>query len=267
MIAMTTLGATSGLPESYVKRAFLLQYNLILLFAAVLFSLALASPWPLLVGGILEALWLGAGSNLASVRAYLDRAPTPAASVVPGPSSSRRDALEPAYASRLAAMEFAVDDLRKLALALDAASLRHVSERFDALVQTFTELCEAHQRLSRYVAGTPEAGILTEIERLKRDYAQEKDPGLRLAIRQSMSIEQRRLDQLAQLESSLRTASIRMQSLERATESLRSQAQVLGLNQQLLQEVDALCRDVGADSLAIPISPEIARAVLGVSRH
>lgn len=265
MIAMTTLGAAT-LAESPVKKAFLVQYNLILLLGAALFSLALASPIPLLVGAVLEALWLSVGANLASVRAYLDRRETASLSVAPAPSS-RRDALEPVYASRLATMAFAVDDLQKLATTLDAPSQQHASQQFDAILQTFTELCEAHQRLSRFVAGTPEAGILAEIERLKRDYSQQKDPGLRLAIRQSLSIEQRRLDQLAQLENALRTASIRMQSLERATESLRSQGQVLGLNQQLLQEVDALCRDVGADSLAIPVSPEIARAVLGVSRH
>src|SRR6187549_3235107 len=59
---------------SYLSSAFYSQYNLILLGGSALFSLASASPLPLLVGVAAEALWLGLGSRLPAFRRKVEQA-------------------------------------------------------------------------------------------------------------------------------------------------------------------------------------------------
>jgi hypothetical protein len=250
MSAKATFETDAGLPEGYVRRAFLLQYNLILLGGAALFSLASASALPLLVGLALELLWLVVATNLAGVRRFLDEPaqdlalggaePEPAA---PPP----RPVLEPLYANRAALFERLLGDIREQTRRVDAATDRHVTASLEAIGRSFAGLCENHQRVSKYLNATPEAAIVEEIERQKRAFTAEKDLALRLAIRQSIALAQRRLEQRAQLEKSLRAATIRVDTLERATGALRGQALALGLTQELIAELDALRHEIGSE--------------------
>jgi hypothetical protein len=261
---MNAIETAEAVPESYLRRVFLIQYNLILLGGSVLFSLASASPLPLLAGLVLEVAYLGIASNLGAMRRYLDGrdakepvaesepAPAPAADpvpvAVPVPAPVPvPDPLDPAYAKRLAIFEQTAREMRDLAGTLDAASQRHLNAGLEAVVRSFARLCESHQRLSTYLAATPEAAISEEIARLKREFSAEKDLGLRLAIRQSIGLAQRRLEQRTQLETSLRTTNIRLVTLERAALSLRAQARAAGLSRQVLAEVDVLRREAATD--------------------
>src|SRR5689334_305310 len=72
---MTDVATLDDAPlrPSYLARAFFLQYNLILLGGAGLFSLAAASPLPLAAGAGAELVWLLVGANLGGVRRWLDR--------------------------------------------------------------------------------------------------------------------------------------------------------------------------------------------------
>ena len=60
-------------PTSYLGYAFKDQHNLVVLFGAVCFSAAFASPVPLLVGAVSELLWLSIGPNLPIFRDWVDR--------------------------------------------------------------------------------------------------------------------------------------------------------------------------------------------------
>ena len=59
-------------PPSYLKFAFKDQHNLVLLLGAASFSLAFASPLPVLVGAGGEALWLLVGPRLPAFRGWVD---------------------------------------------------------------------------------------------------------------------------------------------------------------------------------------------------
>jgi hypothetical protein len=256
VIAMSAVQTATSLPESYFRRAFLLQYNLILLGGSLLFSLAQASPRPVLTGLLLEIAWLGIGSNLGFVRRWLDRRVLePASAELTAAPVSTRPALEPAYAGRAATFEQTVGEMRGLASVLDGPSRRHLNAGLDALVRSFARLCLSHQRLSKYVASTPEAAVRDEIARLKSDFSAEKDLGLRLAIRQSMALAQRRLEQREQVENAMRTANLKLVALERAAVSLAAQARAVGPNRQLLAEVDALRHEAGTDSSVQEVAP------------
>src|SRR6185369_16690223 len=63
---------TSDTSASYVSIAFYSQYNLILLGGAALFSLASASPLPLLIAGVAELGWLSFGPRLPAFRRHVD---------------------------------------------------------------------------------------------------------------------------------------------------------------------------------------------------
>ena len=252
MTTKALLELEPNLSASYLKRAFLLQYNVILLGGAGLFSLASASALPLLAGLGLEVVWLAVAPNVAAFRRFLDQVPAeappvseePAPSVAPPPP---RPSLDPPYASRAASVEKALGEVRELGGRLDAPSLRHIGLGLEAIAHAFTGLCENHQKLSKYLSSTPEAALTQEIETMKRAFSAEKDLGLRLAIRQSMTLAQRRLEQRTSAEKSLKTLSVRIETLERAVGSLRGQAQALGVNQAVMAEVDALRHEVGTD--------------------
>jgi len=57
---------------SYLGYAFKDQHNLVLLFGAVCFSVAFASPVPLFVGAAGELLWLAIGPHLPAFRGWVD---------------------------------------------------------------------------------------------------------------------------------------------------------------------------------------------------
>src|SRR4051812_45664086 len=65
---------TTATAPNYLTPAFYSQYNLILLGGSALFSLASASPLPLLVGVAAEVLWLGLGSRLPAFRRRVEQA-------------------------------------------------------------------------------------------------------------------------------------------------------------------------------------------------
>jgi hypothetical protein len=238
-----------GLRESYLRRAFFLQTNLILLGGAALFSLASASALPLFVGLGLEAVWLLIGPNLGVVQRLLRRPPS-IQPVAPQPERAAppRPALEPLYANRAALFERVLRDIEEHAQRLDAASQRHVRSRIEFVGRSFSALCESHQRVSKYLAGTLEVTLLEEIARQKRAFSAEKDLALRLAIRQSVVLAERRLEQRGHAEKSLRAAAIRLETFERAAGAVRAQAQALGLTGEVVAELEALCTELGSEA-------------------
>ena len=259
MIAKASSGAPPEFQESYLSRVFFIQYNVILLGGAALFSLASASLVPLLVGLSLEVLYLGIGTNSPALRRHLDARdapPAPAPVVVHEVSRAPAPpALDHAYLARVRLLEKALAEIRRLGSNLEPSRLQHAGASLDTLAQAFASHCESHQRLSKYVASTPEAALRAELDKLKQGLATEKDPTLRMAIRQSMVLAQRRIDQRAQADASLRAAGVRLETFERAVASLLNRGRTLGLNQELVADLDALRHEVVSEALDEPARP------------
>jgi len=253
---MTTTDALDEpLPRSsYAARAFLLQYNLILLGGAALFSLASASPLPLVAFAGIELLWLAIGSNLGEVRRWLDRRevfaeesepPTP---VEPASAPPAAPVFERVYEHRVNLLEQAFKELKGLGEDRSDPIFQRSLGQLDGLRASFLALCESHQGTTRFFETTPEAELANEVERLQRTLAAEQDLGAKLGIRQALVLARRRVEQRHALTTELSTLSLRIETIERAVAHLVRQGRALGGNAQLAAELDAIVAQVGTGS-------------------
>ncbi len=269
----------------YRKRAFVVQYNLILLFGAAAFSAASASWVPLLVGLGVEVVWLLTAPLFSAFRRWVDagrdddlgsrhesfassRASARAAAA-PAPSSARpvplvvsRSSISPVAVSqpssqpgqapsvdaeyrervkRLGASlreihTLADEELRKVRSEELTAALGTLSE----LAAAFERLCKLHQRLKRYVAQTSRADLEQELARLNEGFSKEKDLGLRVTLRQAVTLAQRRLEQHGRICSLERATELRLDMIDSAASHVRSQ----GLTMTSPDEFAAQIRDL-----------------------
>lgn len=243
--------------RNYVARLFQVQYNLILLGGAALFSLASASPFPLIAALALEALWLGVGSRMASVRRWVDARDAFAVEVEKeAVVKSALDGLESEYASRVLALEHGLGELKSAEVGADNPDPAATQQNLGKIGAAFVKMCHTHQRLGGVVNTMPEAELGEEVQRLKQAFSAEKDLGLRLGIKQSIALAQRRVDQREKMVSTLRNLSVRLDSVERSVADLRGQARAVGLNAEVATEIEALATELGSDSLPPPESDD-----------
>jgi len=235
--------------SSYAARAFFLQYNLILLGGSALFSLASASPLPLAAGAGAELLWLLIGSNLGSVRRWLDgreaSAETPAPAAAPEPAPPPPPVFDRVYEHRVNLLEQAFKELKALASVRSEPTFARSLTQLDGLRATFLGLCESHQGTTRFLEATPEAELASEVDRLQGALASELDLGAKLGIRQALVLARRRVEQRQGLLTELSTLSLRIETIERAVAHILRQGRALGGNAQLAAELDALVGQVG----------------------
>jgi hypothetical protein len=233
--------------SSYAARAFFLQYNLILLGGSGLFSLASASPLPLVAFAGAELLWLLLGSNLGSVRRWLDRReirveePAPPSAVEP----AKAPVFDRVYQQRVNLLEEAFSELRALAGARPEPTFQRSLRQLDGLRASFHALCESHQGTTRFLEATPEAELASEVERLQQALAAEHDLGAKMGIRQALVLARRRVEQRHALITELTTLALRIETIERAVAHLVRQGRTLGGNAQLGAELDALVAQIG----------------------
>jgi hypothetical protein len=248
---MSNVSALTAPPSerpSYAARAFLLQYNLILLGGAVLFSLAAASPLPLAIGFGAEFLWLAIGSNLGAVRRWLDRrevftvAP-PAAPAKPEPAPP--PPLDREYQQRLATLDRVLGELRTLAGPRADPAYRRAVDRLDQIHVAFRATCEAHQGIQQFMTATPEPDLLREVEQLEKTIASEKDLTIKLTLRQALVLAKRRIDQRQSMNSELGALSLKLGTVERAVAHLFTQGRALGGTAKLAAEIDAVVGALG----------------------
>jgi len=232
--------------SSYAARAFFLQYNLILLGGSALFSLASASPLPLAAGASAELLWLLIGSNLGSVRRWLDgREPVAEAPATPEPTPPPPPVFDRVYEHRVNLLEQAFKELKALAGVRSEPTFVRSLGQLDGLRATFHALCESHQGTTRFVEATPEAELASEVDRLQGVLAAERDLGAKLGIRQALVLARRRVEQRQAMITELSTLSLRIETIERAVAHILRQGRALGGNAQLAAELDAVVAQVG----------------------
>lgn len=219
---------TSATAPSYTANAFYSQYNLILLGGSALFSLASASPWPLLIGGAAELLWLGVGPRLPLFRRHVERQ-------ADGERRARLDdevmqgmrSLLPEHNARLIALGQTISWL-----VLDAEAHASVpAERallaeVEGLRPRFLRLCQLQERLGQRLEELRLAPPEQEVARLSQAYTAEKDLGLRFTLHQSIKLAQRKIEQQAQMVDAQRQIELKLALLEQSLLHLRNQQQL-----------------------------------------
>ncbi len=221
---MTTTAMAA--PRSLLGRAFVNQYNFILLGGALAFSWALESWLPAAVAGGAEVLWLLFGSTSGAFRRSAARDDVKQVEARRTADSARaaHDLGEP-YASRVKALEWAAQESKRMAheAGLHASVLAPGEQKIDTLVQSFIKMSTLHQRLLRFFYETQSNHPRQEVERLTAELEQEKNAGVRLSMRQALALAQRRGKQLEQMEAAARALEVKMSTLEMSFDFLRSQ--------------------------------------------
>ena len=210
---------------------------------AAAFSVAFMSPWPAVVGAVAELLWLTIGASSDSFRQWAEgrvqeeqreRRAADDASVVRG--------LEPVYGTRAKALQAMATEIRRLSRerGIDPRLFEGPDDRLGVLLGSFVKMAVLHQRLSRFASDGSPNHLEEEIVRMGQALADEKDPAVRLSLRQALTLGQRRLKQHEQIESQRRALGVKMGTLEMSFDYLRSQIFSGSPPQELAAELQEL---------------------------
>ena len=234
--------------EGVLRHAFFNQYNFILIGGAILLALALGSRLPLIAAGIGEALWLMVGAWTPGfknwvVRQSLRREEEQWATE----SDVAAQGLDPPSAARVRKVGRAAGEIWCSALDRNVEVQFGLAgrEKLAAVVQAFARMASVHQRLSRFMGDGRTAGVEDELVRLGQSLADEKDPAVRLSLRQALAVGQRRLKQLEQIESTRRTLEVKMATLEMSYEYIRSQVFASAGEDELTSALDEMVAATG----------------------
>jgi hypothetical protein len=235
----------------YAARLFQVQYNLILLGGAASFSLASASPWPMIVAFGFELAWLGVCSRLPAFQRWADSRDARALEVEShAVTKGALEGLASEYSSRALAIEHGLGELRVAKVAVDSPDATRTQQRLATIGAAFVEMCRTHQRLGSVVHAMPEAELNEEVQRLRQAFTAEKDLGLRLGIKQSIALAQGRLEERRNLMNTRRNLGLRLAAVERTIADLRAQARAVGLSAPIAAELGALITEITADAQA-----------------
>jgi hypothetical protein len=250
--------------DKSLRYAFANQYNLILLAGAAGLSLALESSIPLLAGLLGELLWLLIAPSTPSFRSWAaEQVALQHRSRVAADTAQATRRLDEPYVTRVQTLAQVVDDVRRLAdeRALDPMLFGPDGDRLHGAVHTLIKMSLVHQRLSRFLAGSQSSQIEEEVVRLGRALAAEKDPGVRLSLKQALTVGQRRLKQHEQIESTRRALEAKMKTLELSLDYLRSQVFSGTSEVELVAQLDEIVSgatfvsDLEAEANAAMVAP------------
>lgn len=212
--------------ESSLKYAVLNQVNLILLAGAVLFALAVGSRVPLVLAAVVEVTWLLVGRFVPPFNRWMSvQARGRQAQRWAEDTELAAGGLDAESAARVRSVGAVAAEIWRMAQEqrLDAALGLETRDRLGGLVHSFTRMVTVWQRLTRFLGDSRTTSVEEELVRLGQALADEKDPGVRLSLRQALAVGQRRLKQLEQIESTRRTLEVKMYTLQMSFDYLRSQ--------------------------------------------
>ncbi|HXU84056.1 MAG TPA: hypothetical protein VN914_21825 [Polyangia bacterium] len=230
-----------------VKYALLNQYNIIGLVGAAGLSLALESWIPVAVAVVGELLWLALASQTPGYRQFASEQAVGARRTQQAAETAQATRrLDDAYTARVNQLGRVADDVRRLAAerGMDPSIFERGGDRLQALVQTFIQMSALHQRLVRFLGGSPTTNLDEEVARLSKDMTAEKDAGVRLTLRQTLTVAQRRQKQHEQIEGTRRALEAKMRTLEMSLDFMRSQVFAGGAEADLENQLDELAATV-----------------------
>jgi hypothetical protein len=234
---MTTATATD-----YLTPAFYSQYNLILLGGSALFSLASASPLPLLAGVAAEALWLGLGPRLPAFRRRVEQAAdSERRARLDDEVMSGMRSLAPEHTARVLAIGQSISwiVLKAEAHARGTAERTLLSD-LEGLRPLFVRLCQLQERFWQRLEELRLAPPEHEVARLSQAYSAEKDLGLRFTLHQSIKVAQRKIEQQAHLVDAQRQIELNLSLLEQSLLHLRNQQQLNAAWPDVAREIQTL---------------------------
>jgi hypothetical protein len=235
-----------------IAAAFRLQYNVILLFGAACFSLALASLTPLSVGLLLELVWL----TLAATSQVLSRFVADQSLTT---EELRSDAaLAPELRDRSRRVRDSADALRRAARRAAPSELPRLLERVDALQRGFTRLVELHERLAAAAVSIPSAEIANEITRVSKAALGEKDLATKVGLKQTLALAQLRQRQHERALGALRVSQAQMRTIENTLAHMHGVLTSKSASHDLAGEVQTM----GEQLAACAAAEREARAVL-----
>lgn len=236
--------ASSG---SVLKYAVANQYNVIALLGAAGLSLALESWVPIALALAGEVIWILVAPRTAAFRHWAEQqadGQKRSQRAVENAQATRR--LDDVYTARVNHLGRLIEEMRHLAAerGMDQSVFDRGGDRLQALVQNFIHMATLHQRLVRFLGGAHASNLEEEVGRLGRDMAAEKDAGVRLTLRQTLTVAQRSLKQHEQIEGTRRALEAKMQTLEMSLDYLRSQVFAGGTEADLENQLDELAATV-----------------------
>ncbi len=242
-------------PPSYLKYAFQDQHNLVVLFGAACFSLAFASPVPLLVSAAGELLWLLVGPRLQTFRDWVDQQLSiqylaRAETAIEGALTelAERDANRYRVLNRRATLLVASAQAR-----LPARQLQLGLHGLLELRRTFLDYLFLAQRVEALSDATPTPEMEMEAVQLQQAYSAERDLGVRMTIRKTLSSLQRRINQQTALAHLSRNIELRLEMLESALPRLESRLADPAF-ELLALEVESALAEIGlAEALELAV--------------
>lgn len=234
---------TTATEPSYLSTAFYSQYNIILLGGSCLFSLASASPVPLLIGLAGEALWLAVGPRLPAFRRHVDQAvDSERRAELDDSMLQGMRGLEPEHASRVVAVGQNVSWI--LLRAEPAAPLERAAlVELEQLRPAFMRLCALREQLEHRLKELRLAPPAEEVAQLSRAYAAEKDLGQRFTLHQGIKQAQRKVEQQARFVELARQVDQKLSLTEQSLAQLVHQRQH-GAGGDLVRDVQGVMAHV-----------------------
>jgi hypothetical protein len=242
----------TAVKTSIWKRAFFNQYNYILLGASGVFSAAMGSWLPAVVGLGAEVLWMTLGVDTVPFRRWVAKQEaTENEARIAAERASLVRALEERYVERYLALQMMGNEIRKLASenqGLDTALIQDEMGKLDQLLDSFVRMATSHQRLGHYLEENPSSEIEREIVQAQRSLRQEEDPRVQASLKQSISLAQKRLGKHEQIEGAWKALSVQMDTLGKSFDYLKSHILGIGSREELAAALDDLVAGVSTVS-------------------
>jgi hypothetical protein len=237
---------TTETSPTYVSTAFYSQYNLILLGGAALFSLASASPLPLLIAGAAELAWLSFGPQLPAFRRHVDeRAAGERRARLDDEVMSGMQSMSSEHSSRLLAVGQNISWISMRGEDPTAPPAeREALLELELLRPAFMRLCHLRERLQQRLEEMHLSPPEQQVVELTRAYALEKDLGHRFTLHQGIKLAQKKIEQQYRFADVLRQVEHKLSLVEQSLTHLRSQQQQGLAGPDLIREIQSVMTHV-----------------------
>lgn len=233
------------------RRAFLNQYNLILLSGSALFSMTTQSIVPALVGVGAEVLWLVLGADSQAFRRYAAaKDQEEQRQLLQKQAQAAFQLVGPEDQARYLALQEMCGEIQSLAKdnpSLSGDLLAGELRKLEGLQLAFLQMGVLRGRLLSYLRENPEEEIQFDIAHCEAELKAEDHPEVATSLQQSLALSRKRMSQHKSISASFRALEVKMDTLEKTFRYLKSHIVQIGKPQELADEIEDLIS--GVDSV------------------
>jgi hypothetical protein len=247
------MALTQPKKRSSYNWAFFNQYNYILLGGAAIFAVATFSWLPLLVGAGAEALWMALGADTSLFRRWvlmqegIDRQKDLQQRAVDALKS-----LDEQYVDRYASLEATAEQISKLAQdnpSLERSLVDDELAKLGQLLNDYLQMAVVHQRLSRYLDTTSSADIDRDISSCEDQLKSETNLEVQASLRQNLALAEKRQKQHDRIDASHKALTVKIDTLEKSFEFLKSHILAIGSQEDLRDQLDSVISGISSAEL------------------